>query len=125
MISAILLAAGESRRMGEFKQLLPLQGKTFVECCVDNLLATGVDEVIVRSERPLLVVPVYDGRRGHPIILSAQLRQELLAIDPAQGLRQVVQAYKDHTLFVEMTSDAILLDFDYPEDYQRFLAQEG
>ena len=47
MISAILLAAGESRRMGEFKQLLRLGDKTFVEHCVDNLLASHVDEVII------------------------------------------------------------------------------
>ena len=47
VISAILLAAGESRRMGEFKQLLPFRGKPFVVCCVENLLAARVAEVIV------------------------------------------------------------------------------
>jgi molybdenum cofactor cytidylyltransferase len=47
MIGAVLLAAGESRRMGEFKQLLRLGEKTFVEHCVDNLLASNVDEVII------------------------------------------------------------------------------
>lgn len=47
MISAILLAAGESRRMGEFKQLLSIGGKSFVEHCVDNLLASRVDELII------------------------------------------------------------------------------
>jgi len=47
MISAILLAAGESRRMGEFKQLVSFRGKTFVANCVDNLLASGIDEVVV------------------------------------------------------------------------------
>ena len=47
MIAAVLLAAGESRRMGDFKQLLRLGDKTFVEHCVDNLLASMVDQVIV------------------------------------------------------------------------------
>jgi len=47
MISAILLAAGESRRMGEFKQLLTLGTKSFVEHCTDNILASRVDEVII------------------------------------------------------------------------------
>ncbi|HKV42599.1 MAG TPA: nucleotidyltransferase family protein [Blastocatellia bacterium] len=46
-VSAILLAAGKSERMRRFKQLLPLDGKTFVECCVDNLLASRASEVIV------------------------------------------------------------------------------
>ena len=47
MVSAIILAAGESKRMGRFKQLLTLDGKTFVECCVDNLLASKASELIV------------------------------------------------------------------------------
>jgi molybdenum cofactor cytidylyltransferase len=195
MISAILLAAGESRRMGDFKQLLAFQGKTFVECCVDNLLATSVDEIVVvtghrqsevrqalanrqikfafnsdyqtgmsssikcgvqsldekttailialadqphihssimnkviiayQTEHPLIVVPVYANRRGHPIILDAKLREEILAVDPAEGLRQVVQAHKEQALYLDMMNDSILLDFDYPQDYQKFLAQEG
>jgi molybdenum cofactor cytidylyltransferase len=47
MISAILLAAGESRRMGEFKQLLRIGNKSFVEHCIDNILASRVDELII------------------------------------------------------------------------------
>jgi molybdenum cofactor cytidylyltransferase len=47
MITAVLLAAGESRRMGDFKQLLRLGEKTFVEHCVDQLLASGMGELIV------------------------------------------------------------------------------
>lgn len=47
LISAILLAAGESRRMGELKQLLPFRGKTLIEQSIDNLLASKVDQVLV------------------------------------------------------------------------------
>lgn len=47
MIAAVLLAAGESRRMGDFKQLLRLGDRTFIEHCVDNLLASRIDQVIV------------------------------------------------------------------------------
>ena len=47
MISAILLAAGQSKRMGELKQLMPFGQSTIVEQAVDNLLGSAVDEVIV------------------------------------------------------------------------------
>jgi molybdenum cofactor cytidylyltransferase len=47
MLSAILLAAGESKRMGELKQLMPLGGSTTIEQAINNLLASAVDEVIV------------------------------------------------------------------------------
>lgn len=46
-ISAILLAAGQSKRMGRLKQLMPLERSTVVEKAVDNLLGSAVDEVIV------------------------------------------------------------------------------
>jgi molybdenum cofactor cytidylyltransferase len=47
MISAILLAAGQSKRMGELKQLMPFGQSIIVEQAVDNLLGSAVDEVIV------------------------------------------------------------------------------
>jgi molybdenum cofactor cytidylyltransferase len=47
-ISAIVLAAGESKRMaGKHKLLLPFAGKTIVENTVDAILQAHVDEVIV------------------------------------------------------------------------------
>jgi CTP:molybdopterin cytidylyltransferase MocA len=46
-VAAVLLAAGRSRRMGAFKPLLPFGAQTVVETCVNNLLAAGVDEVVV------------------------------------------------------------------------------
>ncbi|MFC2049950.1 molybdenum cofactor cytidylyltransferase [Chloroflexota bacterium] len=47
MISAILLAAGQSKRMGEPKQLMPFGQSTIVGQAVDNLLGSAVVEVIV------------------------------------------------------------------------------
>ena len=48
MLSAILLAAGSSRRMGSAnKLLLPWQGKTVIAHTAEQLLAAGMDELIV------------------------------------------------------------------------------
>jgi len=46
-VSAILLAAGASRRMGTCKQLLKLEGKTVIARCLETLLHGGIDEVVV------------------------------------------------------------------------------
>ncbi|HZS47035.1 MAG TPA: nucleotidyltransferase family protein [Blastocatellia bacterium] len=46
-ISAILLAAGESKRMGNLKQLLPFGPSTVIETCIGNLLSSNASEVIV------------------------------------------------------------------------------
>ena len=46
-ISAIVLAAGESTRMGRLKALVPWQGKTLIEYQVESLLDSGASEVVV------------------------------------------------------------------------------
>ncbi|MCI0890154.1 MAG: nucleotidyltransferase family protein [Chloroflexi bacterium] len=47
MIAAILLAAGESTRMGEPKALLPWGGTSLIEYQVRQLSEAGVDEIVV------------------------------------------------------------------------------
>lgn len=61
-IAAILLAAGESSRMGRPKPLLPWEGETLVEAQVANLLAGGVDEVfVVTGKSDAAVAPLLAG----------------------------------------------------------------
>lgn len=54
-VSAVLLAAGESTRMGQQKALLPWKGSTLLLYQVNSLLAAGVAEVVTvvgyRAER--------------------------------------------------------------------------
>jgi len=47
MISAILLAAGESNCMGQPKQLMPFDQSTILETTIDNLLNSAVSETIL------------------------------------------------------------------------------
>ena len=47
MIAGLILAAGESRRMGRDKALLTYHGRTFIETVIDNLRAAGIKNVTV------------------------------------------------------------------------------
>lgn len=47
MIAGLILAAGESRRMGRDKALLTCRGRSFLETIINNLGAAGVDKVTV------------------------------------------------------------------------------
>jgi molybdenum cofactor cytidylyltransferase len=47
MIAAIVLAAGLSRRMGQAKLLMPVDGRAIVRHAVESILAGGVDSVWV------------------------------------------------------------------------------
>jgi len=46
-VSAILLAAGLSKRMGMTKQLLPLGDKPVIMHCIDTIIASGIKDIIV------------------------------------------------------------------------------
>jgi molybdenum cofactor cytidylyltransferase len=46
-ISAILLCAGRSRRMGAFKPLLPFGNRTVIESCISTLRAAGVADLVL------------------------------------------------------------------------------
>ncbi|HEX9422495.1 MAG TPA: nucleotidyltransferase family protein [Pyrinomonadaceae bacterium] len=46
-VSAIILAAGRSQRMGAFKPLLPFGPTTVIETCIENLRAGGVETIVV------------------------------------------------------------------------------
>ena len=46
-VGAIVLAAGESRRMGRLKALLPLEGRTFLEVLIGRLSEAGVGPIVL------------------------------------------------------------------------------
>ncbi len=61
----MLLAAGESRRMGRPKALLPWRGTTLLAHQLDALLAGGADRVVVvLGHRPEDLQPVVQERSG-------------------------------------------------------------
>src|SRR5450759_5196415 len=56
-IWAVILAAGESKRMGSPKMLLPFNGSTMIECVIANVAKSDVDKIIVvlGAERKALI----------------------------------------------------------------------
>jgi CTP:molybdopterin cytidylyltransferase MocA len=46
-ICGVILAAGMSTRMGTFKPLLPLKGKTVIENTIDSMLSGGAESVVI------------------------------------------------------------------------------
>lgn len=189
MISAILLAAGESKRMGKLKQLMPLGEESILEHSLDNLLSSRVGEVIlvlgseaetVRKKvaaRPVritvnpdyrqgmstsiarglgsvsdsagavmlaladqpfidsrvinrlidefdthnkgIVVPVYQGRIGHPIIFAIKYRGELLGLSGDTGGKEIIDRHPDDVLEVSVDSEDIHIDIDDMVSYER------
>ena len=69
-----------------------------------------------------IVLPVYGGRRGHPVLIDLKYRNEIKTLDPEIGLRQLMRDHHEDVLEVRTRSPRVLLDIDTPEDYERALA---
>ncbi len=188
-VSAILLAAGRSRRMGAFKPLLPFGGGTVAGACVAALRGAGVVDVVVvvghmaeelkaalkgeggvrfalneeaGSEMGVsiargveavgegagavlialvdypavppgeirrllearartgarLVVPEWEGRGGHPVLVDMSFREELLSLDARGGLRALFEAHRAEVLRVAAGSPFVTRDMDTWDDYR-------
>ena len=74
-ISAVLIAAGESTRMGQPKPLLPWQDKTLLEYQISSLLQSGVHEVIVVLGHLASQIVPYVRGPGVKSVINTQYRQ--------------------------------------------------
>jgi CTP:molybdopterin cytidylyltransferase MocA len=61
-----------------------------------------------------VVVPVHDGRRGHPILLRRTLFAQIAALGPDEPLNTVVRAAR--RIDVAVDDPGVLIDFDEPGD---------
>jgi len=191
IISAILLAAGESKRMAQIKQLMPLGESTILGRIIDNLLNSAISETVVvlgyRAEeirktiagKPIkitinpdyqhgmstsiiaglkqmdkraravlialgdqpfvdsqtinslieafiannkgITIPVYQGRRGNPVIFSIRYKNELLDLKGDVGGREVINRHPDDVLEVKANCEGVLLDIDNMENYNSMI----
>lgn len=189
MISAIILAAGKSLRMGFPKLLLPIEGKSLLQHVIDSALKSKVDDVVVvlgaeaaklkreikpgkariivntsyeegqstslraglqsinpksraviilLGDQPFInsatinalvdkyqesgspvVAPVYNGKRGNPVLFDRSLIPELLSASGDQGGRKIVEKYIDRIATIEIDSAIVGIDIDTWDDYQK------
>lgn len=68
-----------------------------------------------------ILVPLYKGKRGHPILFSTIYRDDILAHYDDTGLRGLLIAQPDSVFELPVTTPTVLSDMDVPEDYRREL----
>jgi molybdenum cofactor cytidylyltransferase len=94
-------------------------------CLVDQPLITEklVAELVEKfySAGKLILLPTYHGRRGHPVIFSSKLYQELLDAPLDLGARAVVWAHPVDVLEVPTNEEGVILNLNDPEALRRAL----
>ena len=71
-----------------------------------------------------IVVPRHQSKRGHPVIFSRALFDELLGAPLDQGAKAVVNAHRQETLEIETDDAGITVDIDTPELYRQHVKGE-
>lgn len=190
-ISAILLGAGESKRMGVNKLSLPWGKRTVFEHCLHTLLRSKVDEVIVVLNHPAkgivplikdqkvkivinpyykrgmsasirrglraidprsdgilialgdqpflktrtinvlihafvqskgaIIIPLYRGIQGHPVLFNRRFEKELLRIKGDVGAKSIIERYPQDAWIVPVRSEGVVKDIDIWKDYRKEL----
>jgi len=65
-----------------------------------------------------IVFPAFRGRRGHPPLIDALYRNEILSYSGDGGLRAVLRSHEDQWIQIEVADEMILSDLDTPADYE-------
>src|SRR5215467_5549073 len=108
---------------------LPAGTDGMLLCLIDHPLISSalVGELIAqfyKSKKPI-VLPVYEGRRGHPVIFSASLYDELLRAPLETGARSVVWAHADEVDEVRTNEEGCVLNLNDPETLNRAIGNQA
>ena len=105
LIAAVVAAAGFSRRMGRFKQLLPWGDSTVIHTVVENLRAAGAEPLLcITGHRADEVAAALDGSPAH-IVLNPQYTNSEMLTSYQTGIAALTNSQFSihHSLFISGT----------------------
>jgi molybdenum cofactor cytidylyltransferase len=82
-----------------------------------NLLNVMVHQLADNREI-LIVSPICEGKKGHPVLFRRELFAEILGLDENETIRDVIHRHAARLLTVE-APEWTIMDIDTPEDYAR------
>jgi molybdenum cofactor cytidylyltransferase len=72
-----------------------------------------------------VVYPVFQGRRGHPPLISTRLAPAVLTWGGPGGLRLLLEQYEPMAYEAEVMDEGVLLDIDTPADYHEIVERSN
>ena len=79
-----------------------------------------IDALIGHFRPGCIVLPTYQGRRGHPVLFSRTVMEEIAGLPPSVGANTIV--WKDPSRIVEVALEdaGITIDIDTPDQFETF-----
>ncbi len=68
------------------------------------------------AEAGAIVSPRFRGKRGHPVVIPAAFRDEILAAGEGQTLHDVLRAHAGQRVDMDVYDRGVVRDVDVPED---------
>jgi CTP:molybdopterin cytidylyltransferase MocA len=65
-----------------------------------------------------IIIPVFQNKRGHPVLIDNKYKSEIKKLDPNKGLRHLMEKFSNDTQEIECGRPEILRDIDTPQDYR-------
>jgi len=85
---------------------------------LESAVITKVLTAYTKTLSPI-VAPVYQGRRGHPVLFDRSLWSELLALQADAAPRDILRAHASEICEVKVDTGTIFQDIDTPQDYNQ------
>ena len=67
-----------------------------------------------------ITMPVFEGRRGHPVLFSRDVLEEILALPANTGANMVVRRDPDRVVQVVVPDPAVVVDIDTPDQFEHW-----
>jgi len=83
------------------------------------LILTSTVDLLIRhfeQSNPVLLIPAYQGKRGHPPVFNASLKTEILTLSPSIGLNSLFAGHAPQIL--EINDPGIVQTFNTPEELE-------
>lgn len=108
-----------------------------VEKLPDNVAATlialvdhpAVDAKVVATlinewkKGAKFIIPTWQGRGGHPVLVDLSFRSELESLGPVSGLKSLFDDHRESVRRIEVSSPYIARDMDTWDDYTRLYSE--
>lgn len=133
LLSADEIVINEDWEKGQLSSIqaalrsLPAGTDGMLLCLIDHPLVSmtllhELMESFYKSGKAI-VLPVFEGRRGHPVIFSAALYEELLKAPMELGARAVVWAHRGEIEEVQTNEEGCVLNLNDPDTLQRAIGE--